>query len=286
MDQQGTLPSLRPSPAVATGLRRAGILYPFLILFIVLSVASGPFFTKVNLLDILDQQSSTLIIAAAGTLVLVAGGLDLSVGAIYALAGVTAAHLALFTSPTVAIVAGIAMGVGVGLVNGVIVTAFRINALIATLAMSFVVSGLASLITANLVIDYSHPGFADLTRSSFLTVNTSTWTMLAVVVALAVVLSRTTEGRYQYGASGRNAEAARLSGVPVQLIQLTTFVISGGAAALGGVIALRGCSAPRPPTARPPSPSPCWRASRWAGPASSAARGRYGGPWSASCSSP
>jgi ABC-type xylose transport system permease subunit len=73
----------------------------------------------------------------------------------------------------------------------VIVTAFRINALIATLAMSFVVSGLASLVTAgNLVIDYSHPGFADLARSSFLTVNTSTWTMLAVVVALAVVLSR------------------------------------------------------------------------------------------------
>ena len=67
------LPSLRPSAAVASGLRRAGILYPFLILFIVLSVWSGPFFTKVDLLDILDQQASTLIIAAAGTLVLVAG---------------------------------------------------------------------------------------------------------------------------------------------------------------------------------------------------------------------
>src|ERR1700722_15633208 len=209
------LPSLRP-PAIR--LRRAGILYPFLILFVVLSVSSGPFFTKVNLLDILDQQSATLIIAAAGTLVLVAGGIDLSVGAIYALAGVTAAHLALFTSPALAIVAGVAVGLGVGLVNGVIVTAFRINALIATLAMSFVVSGLASLVTGgNLVIDYSHPGFADLARSSFLTVNTSTWTMLAVVVALGVVLSRTTAGRYMY-ASGSNAEAARLSGVRVQLI--------------------------------------------------------------------
>jgi ribose transport system permease protein len=200
------LPSLRPSAAVVTGLRRAGILYPFLILFIVLSVWSGPFFTKVNLLDILDQQASTLIIAAAGTLVLVAGGIDLSVGAVYALAGVTAAHLALFTSPGVAIVAGVAVGLGVGLVTG-----------------------------GNLVIDYSHPGFADLARSSFLTVNTSTWTMLAVVVALAVVLSRTTAGRYIY-ASGSNAEAARLSGVRVQAIKLLTFVISGGAAALGGVI--------------------------------------------------
>jgi ribose transport system permease protein len=190
------LPSLRPSAGVASGLRRAGILYPFLILFIVLSVASGPFFTKVNLLDILDQQASTLIIA----------------------------------------VAGVAVGLGVGLVNGVIVTAFRINALIATLAMSFVVSGLASLVTGgNLVIDYTHPGFADLARSSFLTVSTSTWTILAVVVALGVVLARTTTGRYIY-ASGSNAEAARLSGVRVQRIKLTTFVLSGGAAALGGVI--------------------------------------------------
>ena len=73
--------SLRPPAAVTTGLRRAGILYPFIILFIVLSVWSEPFFTKVNLLDILDQQASTLIVAAAGTLVLVAGGIDLSASA-------------------------------------------------------------------------------------------------------------------------------------------------------------------------------------------------------------
>jgi hypothetical protein len=57
------------------------------------------------------------------------------------------------------------------------------------------------------VIDYSHPGFADLARSSFLTVNTSTWTMVAVVVALAVVLSRTTEGRYQYGRQRADLQA-------------------------------------------------------------------------------
>jgi ribose transport system permease protein len=89
------LARLRPPADLPARLRRAAIVFPFLILFVVLSVASGPFFTKVNLLDILDQQASTLIIAAAGTLVLVAGGIDLSVGAIYALAGVTAAHLAL-----------------------------------------------------------------------------------------------------------------------------------------------------------------------------------------------
>jgi ribose/xylose/arabinose/galactoside ABC-type transport system permease subunit len=90
-------------------LRQGGIVLPFLVLFIVLSVASGPFFTKTNLLDILDQQSATLIIAAAGTLVLVAGGIDLSVGATYALAGVTAA--------TFTVLAGIVVG-GTSILGG------------------------------------------------------------------------------------------------------------------------------------------------------------------------
>ena len=216
--------------------RRGGIIFPFLVLFIVLSISSGPFFTKANLLDILDQQASTLIIAAAGTLVLVAGGIDLSVGATYALASVVATKLALSVNPVFAILAGVAVGLVVGLVNGVITTFFRINSLIATLAMSFVVAGLASLVTSgNLIIAYTALGYSKLARTSFLTVNTSTWVMLAMVIALGVVLSRTIAGRYMY-AAGSNAEAARLAGVRVQLIRLTTFVISGGAAALGGII--------------------------------------------------
>ena len=226
----------QPRDLLRTGARKSGILLPFLALFIILSIASSPFFTKVNLLDILDQQASTLIIAAAGTLVLVAGGLDLSVGATYALAGVVSAKLALTMSPLVAVLAGIAVGLVVGLVNGVIATFGRINPLIATLAMSFVISGLASLVTSgNLIIDYSKPGFADIARTQFLTVYTSTWIMVAVVLAFGFLLSRTTAGRYMY-AAGSNAEAARLAGVRIQWIRLLTFVLSGGAAALGGVI--------------------------------------------------
>jgi len=233
---QGAAGWLRRPAGLGGRLRRGAIVFPFAVLFITLSIASGPFLTKVNLLDILDQQASTLIIAAAGTLVLVAGGIDLSVGATYALAGVTAAHLALSEPPLVAIAAGIGVGLVVGAVNGVIATFFRINSLIATLAMSFVVSGLASLVTSgNLIIDYSRPSFGDLARWSFLGVYTSTWTMVVAVVALGVVLSRTTAGRYMY-AAGSNAEAARLAGVRVQQVRLLTFVVSGGAAALGGVI--------------------------------------------------
>jgi ribose transport system permease protein len=130
-----------PRAGILGRARRGGIIFPFLVLFIVLSIASGPFFTKTNLLDILDQQASTLIIAAAGTLVLVAGGIDLSVGATYALASVVATKLALSVNPVLAILAGVAVGLVVGLVNGVIATFFRINSLIATLAMSFVSPG-------------------------------------------------------------------------------------------------------------------------------------------------
>ena len=120
--------------------------------------------------------------------------------------------------------------------NGIVATYFRISALIATLAMSFVVAGLASLVTGgNLIILYSHPSFGDLARTSFLSVNTSTWIMVIAVVLLTIVLARTTAGRYMYAAGG-NAEAARLAGVRVQLIKVVTFVLSGGAAALGGLI--------------------------------------------------
>src|SRR5690242_8125682 len=221
---------------VSGRLRGAGIVIPFVALFITLTISSSSFATKTNLLNILDQQASTLIIAAAGTLVLVAGGIDLSVGATYALASVVATKLALSVNPVLAILAGVAVGLVVGLVNGVIATFFRINSLIATLAMSSVVAGLASLVTSgNPIIAYTALGYSKLARTSFLTVNTSTWAMLAIVIALGVVLSRTIAGRYMY-AAGSNAEAARLAGVRVQLIKLTTFVISGGAAALGGII--------------------------------------------------
>ena len=217
--------------------RSGGIIYPFVILFIVLSIWKGSvFFGPTNLLAILDQQASTLIIAAAGTMVLVAGGIDLSVGATYALAQVVTTKLVLSMNPVPAILIGILVGLAVGLVNGTIATFFRINSLIATLAMSFVVSGIASLVTGgNLVIAYSALGFANLARTQFLSVTTAAWTMIFVVIVLGIVLWRAVAGRYMY-ASGSNAEAARLAGVRVQQVKLLTFVISGGAAALGGII--------------------------------------------------
>jgi ribose transport system permease protein len=226
-----------PGPELLGRAREGGIIYPFLILFVLLAIWKGhTFYGQTNLLEILDQQSATLIIAAAGTMVLIGGGIDLSVGATYALCQVIAMKMAISGNPVLAILVGVVIGIAVGAANGVITTFFRINSLIATLATSFVITGGAALITGgNLITNFAVTGYAAFARTQFLDVTTAAWTMIGVVIILAVVLARTIAGRYMY-AAGSNAEASRLAGVRVQWIKLVTFAISGGAAALGGII--------------------------------------------------
>ena len=222
--------------AGARFLQRGGILIPFLALFLTLSLTSEPFATKANMLNILEQQSATLIIAAAGTLVLVAGGIDLSVGAIYGFAAVTSANLGLSHSAGLSIAVGIGAGLLVGLTNGLVITVLRINSLIATLAMSFIIFGCSSIIAGgNLLVLFDKEAFGDLAQTEFLGVQTMIWVMLAAVVAIGLLLATTRWGRYMYAAGG-NAEAARLAGVRVDRIRILTFALSGAAAGLAGVI--------------------------------------------------
>jgi ribose transport system permease protein len=227
----------RTGPDPATIARRAGILIPFGILFAIIAIASPTFLRFQNLANILDQQAPTIIVAAAGTLVLIAGGLDLSVGAIYALAAVTTCTAAAAGWPApLCVVAGTMVGIAVGIANGVIVTRFRINSLIATLAVSFVVSGIAALVTqGSLVIAFDRLDLQAFASTPILGITSAAWIMIAFAIVMAVVLARSTFGRYVYAAGG-NAEAARLGGVPVDRVRLATFAISGLAAGLAGVI--------------------------------------------------
>jgi ribose transport system permease protein len=216
--------------------RLAGIAIPFVILFISLSIWVGPFLTKTNLINILDQQSAYLAIAAAGTLVLVAGGLDLSVGAIYGLAAVVSGQLAEHHSPAIAIGAGLLVGLGMGLANGMIVAFLKINPFIATLAMSFVISGVALKASGNnLIVLSQNSGFYKFGNTVFLSIPSAVWITLVFVVILALLLARTTFGRRVF-ASGGNAEAARLSGIRVNQVRIITYALSGLAAGYGGVI--------------------------------------------------
>ncbi len=238
-DSPAVAPSVdraRPVAIARTALRRGGIVIPFVITLVALSVISPSFLRFQNLTNILDQQAGIIIVAAAGTLVLIAGGIDLSIGAIYGLAGATAAQVSASVSVPAGIAAAIAVGLIVGLANGVIVTRFRINPLIGTLAMSFVVSGIGAIVTkGNLIVVFDHPEFQAFAATRIVGLTSAAWMMIITAIAAAIVLGRSTFGRYVY-ATGGNAEAARLGGVRVNTIRIATFALSGAAAALAGSI--------------------------------------------------
>jgi ribose transport system permease protein len=217
-------------------LRDYGIVFSFVALFVTLCFTSDVFFSRVNLLNIMDQWSATLIIAVAGTLVFIAGGFDLSVGSIYAVSGVVAAMTAPHLGALGAILLGVAMGTGCGIVNGILTTVGRINPFITTLATSIMFAGVALVLTeGNLITVLDPPSFTVLGRDNFITVKYSVWTFLAFAIFCGYLLSRTTLGRAIYAAGG-NQEAARLSGVRVGLVRGITFALSGMAAGIAGVI--------------------------------------------------
>jgi ribose transport system permease protein len=211
------------SERAARIVARAGILIPFLIAFAVLAIISPPFLRVGNLTNILDQQAGIIIVACAGTFVLIAGGIDLSIGAIYGLSGAVALTTASSVSPVVGVLAGLGVGLAVGIANGVIVTQFRINPLIGTLAMTFVVSGIAAIVTkGNLVVALDHLDFQSFAATKIAGLSSAAWIMIVIAI-LAY-------------ATGGNTQAARLGGVRVNAIRVSTFALSGTAAALAGTL--------------------------------------------------
>jgi ribose transport system permease protein len=205
------------------------------VLFIVLSITSSSFLTKTNLLNILDQQTSLGIIACAGTLVIIAGAFDLSVGAMYALGGVVAAQLANHIGVPEGIVLGILGGALLGGVNGVAVGVFRINPFIATLASAIIFGGLGLIVSNEALITVTKPSFQSFGSADFLGVRLTTWIFIAFALAMGLLLQRTKFGRYVY-ACGGNEEAARLSGVRVGMVRMAVFVLSGVASTLAGAL--------------------------------------------------
>jgi ribose transport system permease protein len=245
---QAKAPPPTPTPTPARRRRRIGpaevgellrsyaIVVAFMALFITLSLASDVFLTKTNLLNLLDQNSDLLIVSAAMTVVIIAGGFDLSVGAIYAIAGVLSAKVAISTgSDGLGVLAGLAAGGVLGLGNGLLVTVGRINSFIGTLATGFLLRGVALVITGGTLITVENPSFLALGSDSFLGIKYTIWIMLAVVLSVGFLLTQTIFGRHVYAVGG-NVEAARLSGVRVNRVRALAFVLSGFCAALAGIL--------------------------------------------------
>lgn len=217
------------------GVRDYGIVVSFLVLFVALSSSSDVFLTKTNLLNILDQWSPTLIVAAGATIVFVAGGFDLSIGSIFGLAGVVAASLVSDVGVALALVLGVGVGVVCGLGNGLLSTVGRINPFIATLATMMMILGVAFVISDGNLVTVSDPGFSELGTGTLLGVSYAIWVGGLFVAACGFLLSRTVFGRFVFAAGG-NPEAAWLSGVSVNRVRALAFTVGGGAAGLAGVI--------------------------------------------------
>ncbi len=230
-------------------VREYGIVASFAAIFITLSIASSIFLTQRNLLNVVDQSSQVGIMACGETIVFIAGGFDLSIGAVYALAGVIAAEASLHGAPTnVALLLGILVGVVVGAVNGILTTVGRINAFITTIATQFIVYGIALAVTGGLLVTATAPSFTTIGEGSFHLITYESFVWLACALVAGVILSRTALGRYLY-ASGGNAEAARLAGVSVARTRLAAFMLSGTAAALAGVLEVSQTSTGEPSAA-------------------------------------
>lgn len=206
-----------------------------LLLFCVFAPFTPGLATGANLLNILSYLLPFMVVAAGMTIVLIAGGIDLSITSVIALTSVVGAKLMSSDGAGAPALLGVAamlvLGAAIGAVNGATIALLRLPPFIVTLTSMMFVGGLAVWLTQSRSI-YHLP-------SSFLILGKHLGIALGLTTALAVcahvVLSRTLYGRWLY-AVGQNAAAAHISGVPVRAVTLATYVVSGFCAALASII--------------------------------------------------
>lgn len=232
----------RGAAARLLAVREAGVLAALVVLCIVLSLASPYFFTLRNIFNVLQGMSTIGIMAVGATMVLVAGGLDLSVGSVLAVGAVLTARFMTYEGVNAWLAAGggLSAGLAFGLVNGLLVTRARIVPFIATLGTLSVGRGLAFLlasgpsgVASNVPMRDSGVGF--LGAGYVGPVPMPVILMVAIVAAAAVFLGNTVLGRQIY-AVGSNLRAARLCGVNVDRVQCFTYIVAGGLSALAGIV--------------------------------------------------
>ena len=223
-------------------VREAGVLGALVVLCIALSLASPYFFTLRNVFNVLQGMSTIGIMAIGMTMVLVAGGLDLSVGSVLAVGAVLTARLMTYqgVNPWLSAAGGLGAGLAFGLVNGLLVTRARIVPFIATLGTLSVGRGLAFLLATGSTgvasnVPMRDAGVGFLGAGYLGPVPMPVILMLALVTIAALFLANTVLGRQIY-AVGSNVRAARLCGISVDRVQCFTYVVAGGLSALAGIV--------------------------------------------------
>jgi ribose transport system permease protein len=212
-----------------------------------MSLLSDRFLTPGNGWNILRQISVNVCLSIGMTMVIIAGGIDLSVGSILALSGAIMAGLIKtpLAIPSLGIelefttgggvLAGLAVGMSLGWFNGQMITRLRIPPFVATLGMLSIARGLTMLWTKGFPITGLGPAFAVIGTETFIGAPVPVWLAGMLVVAFMVVANRTRFGRYIYAVGG-NEQAARLSGLNVDRIKLWIYTLAGGLSAVAGLI--------------------------------------------------
>ena len=227
-------------------LRDAGTLIGLIIIIAIFGLLVPDFLSQRNLVNILQQSSINACLALGMTLVIISGGIDLSVGPTAAIAAViTAALLVAGTPIPLAILAGLGIGVVCGLVNGVLVAYVGLQPFIVTLGTLSTFRAIALIYTGGNPVFGLPPEFRSLFNGSVAGIPNSV-IMVAVVALLAwVLLKKTPLGEYLLAVGG-NEEAAYVAGVPIAITKITAYVISGALAALASMILIGRLGAAEP----------------------------------------
>lgn len=235
------------SPGTKAFFARFRSLLALAIMVLALSLLSDRFLTPENGWNILRQISVNLCLSIGMTLVILSGGIDLSVGAILGLTGAVAAELLknglavpgtdslLQFTTSGAIVAGLLVGGAAGWVNGFAITRFSLPPFVATLGMLSIARGLTMLWTGGFPITGLGDSFGHLGIGVFLGMPLPVWIMLALTAVFVVATKRTRFGRHLYAVGG-NERAARLTGLNVSGIKIAVYTLAGALAGVAGLI--------------------------------------------------
>lgn len=227
-------------------IRDAGTLIGLLVIGAVFALCSPSFLTEHNLINILQQSSINACVALGMTLVIISGGIDLSVGPTAALSAVVTATLVVSGMPVpVALLAGLATGVLCGCVNGVLIAVAGLQPFIVTLGTLSLYRAMALIFTNGNPVLGLTASFRHL-FNGYLGVFPVPVVIVGVVSVLAwCLLGKTPLGEYILAVGG-NEEAARVAGVPVVRTKIVTYMISGLAASLGAMILIGRLGAAEP----------------------------------------
>lgn len=217
-------------------LRDAGTILGLLIIVVVFSLLTPVFLTAPNLINILQQSSLNAVIALGMTLVIISGGIDLSVGPTAALSAVIGATLMVAGVPIyLAILAALGVGILCGLFNGVLVAYAGLQPFIVTLGGLSLYRALALIYTGGNPVFGIPPEFRALTNGTLLGIPNPVIIVAVIALLLWILLNKTPLGEYILAVGG-NEEAARIAGVPVAKTKVATFVISGSLASIAAMI--------------------------------------------------